>query len=278
MPTTDVEVREHLLLPETDGDFVRNFQELPQNILLTGSMVPRLQELYPDGQYAIGHDSGIYWWRTKPPLLGCKSPDWYVIPGVSPLLDGEVRRSYVLWEEVVRPLLLIEYVSGDGSEEHDTTPFTGKFWVYEQGIVAPYYAIFDGFRDTLELYKMNGGRYHRVEANAAGRFPVEPLRIELGIWKGRFLNQDLPWLRVWDAVTGQLLPAAEERAEAESKRAEAANKLADQERKEKLVAESLVTEFKQNLKEECERAENERRRADKLAERLRALGVDPDAP
>lgn len=278
MPTTDVVIREHLLLPDKDGEFVRNFQEPPQCALLTGSFRPRLCELFPNGQYVIGRDSGIYWRRTQPPLAGCKSPDWYLILGVPPMLDGKIRRSYVLWEEGIRPLLLFEMVSGDGSEEHDTTPFTGKFWVYEQGIGAPFYVIFDGFRSTLEVYKLNGGKYHPLEPNAAGRFPIEPLGVELGIWHGVYQRLDAPWLRVWDAATGELLPSLEEAVETASKRAAA-------ERKDKETAEALASEYKENLKLECERAENERRekenerrRADKLAERLRAAGIDPDAP
>ena len=41
------------------------------------------------------------------------------------------------------PVLMIEFVSGDGREERDTTPNSGKFWVYERGIRAAYYAIYE---------------------------------------------------------------------------------------------------------------------------------------
>jgi hypothetical protein len=46
-------------LPESDGSFVKNFQEHPQSLLLTSSICPALDALHPDGQYAIGQDSGI---------------------------------------------------------------------------------------------------------------------------------------------------------------------------------------------------------------------------
>src|SRR5437588_456354 len=129
LPAVSTPLPDHKQLPETDGSIVENFQELPQNMLLTDSLSPVLARVYPDGQYAIGHDSGIYWRLTTPPLEGCKAPDWFLVPDVPPLLDGEVRRSYVMWQEIETPLLLIEFVSGDGSEERDRTPFTGKFWV-----------------------------------------------------------------------------------------------------------------------------------------------------
>jgi Uma2 family endonuclease len=233
---------DHKQLPDEDGTFVHNFQEHPQSTLLTGCLLPRLHELRPDGQFCIGCDSGIFWRTTQPPLEGCKAPDWFLVLGVPPLLDGEFRRSYVLWREGVRPLLVIEYVSGDGNEEHDATPFTGKFWVYEQGIAAPFYVIFDAARASVEVYRLGGGRYHRLPANPAGRFPVDSLGVELGLWEGEYQQMPTRWLRAWDAATGRLLPTEEERAEAAEERAEAAEE-----------------------------------RAAKLAEKLRALGVDPEA-
>jgi Uma2 family endonuclease len=127
---------DHKSLPDTDGAIVENFQEHPQSNLLTECLMPRIAEVQSDGQFCIGCDSGIYWRWTEPVLNGCKAPDWFLVLGVPPMLDGELRRSYVLWKEAVKPLIVIEYVSGDGSEEHDTTPYKGKFWVYEQGICA----------------------------------------------------------------------------------------------------------------------------------------------
>ncbi len=52
---------DHTQLPESDGTFVKNFQEHPQTIILTESIDPVLQRLHPDEQYCIGQDCGIYW-------------------------------------------------------------------------------------------------------------------------------------------------------------------------------------------------------------------------
>src|SRR5262249_44622978 len=82
---------DHTQLPETDGSIVQNFQEPPQSILLTDSIRPVLDRLHPDGQYALGQDCGIYFRHTDPPRLGCKAPDWFYVPDVPPLLDGQVR-------------------------------------------------------------------------------------------------------------------------------------------------------------------------------------------
>jgi hypothetical protein len=52
---------EHTQLPESDGTFVKNFQEHPQSLILTDSIGSVLKQRHPDGQYAIGQDCGIYW-------------------------------------------------------------------------------------------------------------------------------------------------------------------------------------------------------------------------
>lgn len=115
-------IPDHTQLPESDGTFVKNFQEHHQSILLTDSIKPILDKIHPDGQYAIGQDCGIYWRLTEPYLRGAEAPDWYYVPEVSPLLNGEVRRSYVLWQEYIAPLIVLEFVSGNGAEERDKTP------------------------------------------------------------------------------------------------------------------------------------------------------------
>ena len=173
---------DHTQLPDKDGSIVKNFQEHPQSVLLSSCLKPRLRRLHPEGDFIIGQDNGIYWRHTNPPLDGCKSPDWYYVPGVPPMLKGKIRRSYVLWKEHVPPLIAIEYVSGNGREERDDTPNKGKFWVYEQGIRIQYYLIFNGFRATIDLFSLRDGRYEPVPANAAGRYPVAPLGVEFGLW------------------------------------------------------------------------------------------------
>ena len=149
---------DHKQLPDEDGAIAHNFQEHPQSNLLTECLLPRLHKLWPDEQFIIGSDSGIYWRSTQPPLDGCKAPDWFLVVGVPPMLNGQLRRSYVLWQEAVKPLIVIEFVSGDGSEERDPTPYKGKFWVYEQGISAPFYAIYDVQKASVEVFRLEMGR------------------------------------------------------------------------------------------------------------------------
>jgi Uma2 family endonuclease len=111
---------DHTQLPDADGTFVKNFQEHPQSLLLISSITPVLDALHPDGQYCIGQDSGIYWRLVDPPERGAEAPDWFYVPNVPPLLNGRMRRSYVMWKEIIAPLIAIEFVSSDGSEEQDS--------------------------------------------------------------------------------------------------------------------------------------------------------------
>nr|WP_289623823.1 hypothetical protein [Desertifilum tharense] len=96
---------DHTQLPESDGTFVKNFQNHPQSLILTDSLGPRLQQLHPDGQYAIGQDCGIYWRETEPPERGAEAPDWFYVPNVPPLVNGyRVYRSLlVLFYKVLIP-------------------------------------------------------------------------------------------------------------------------------------------------------------------------------
>jgi Uma2 family endonuclease len=235
----------HLDLPDSDGMPVENALQQPQTALLNDAMRPWLEaHVHPDRQYFIGTDVGIYWqWTKDNPLRGCKSPDWYYVPGVPALRDGRPRLSYVLWQEQVAPLILIEYVSGDGADEHDTTPGTGKFWVYEQRIQAEYYIIFDEHRDEkIHAFRRIGGRYQPMKPNDRGHYPIPPMLAELGLWQATFQTYPATWLR-WFDLQGNMLPTGDERAE-----------------------------------QEKQRADKEKQRAEQLAARLRELGIDPDAP
>ncbi len=246
---------DHTQLPESDGTFVKNFQEHPQSMLLTSAIQPLLDQRHPDGHYAIGQDCGIYWRLAEPLEKGAEAPDWFYVPGVPPLLNGKIRRSYVMWKEHIPPLIAMEFASGNGSEERDRTPLRrtdssnnggevtrpGKFWVYETVIQIPYYAIYEISSARLEVYHLENTAYRKLEPNAHGRYEINSLGVELGVWEGQYvLPEEQSWLRWWDRH-GQILPSSEERAERETLRAE---------------QESL--------------------RADRLAQKLRELGIDPD--
>ena len=262
---------DHTQLPESDGTFVKNFQEHPQALILTDSLASTLARLHPDGNYAIGQDCGIYWRETDPPEKGAEAPDWFYVPHVPPRLAGQIRRSYVVWREFIAPTIALEFASQDGSEERDATPLSaahngvpaskpGKFWVYERIIRIPYYGIFLVNSGEFEMYELLAGRYQRMHPNDRGHYAIPPLQVEIGVWQGAYQNQTQPWLRWWDRE-GNLLLTGQERAEQEHQRAEQERQRAEQER--------------QRAEQECQRADEAEARAARLAERLRELGIDP---
>ncbi len=212
LDSLDLTLPDHTELPDSDGKFVKNLQEHPQSILLTDSILPILKQRHPDGQYCIGQDSGIYWRLTEPPENGAEAPDWFYVPNVPPTLDGKMRRSYVLWKEIVAPLIVLEFVSGNGEEERDKTPRSSKFWVYEQAIRVPYYGIYEVAKASVKVYRLVGDSYEPLPTNERGHYPINSLGVELGIWQGEYQNVTLPWLRWWD-LQGSLLLTGEERAE-----------------------------------------------------------------
>ena len=216
---------DHTQLPESDGTFVKNFQEHPQSLILTDSIGTILQQRHPDGQYCIGQDCGIYWRETDPPEKGAEAPDWFYVPNVPPQLDGKIRRSYVLWREHIAPFIALEFASGNGDEERDRTPprnpsseevvqKPGKFWVYEQVMRIPFYGIYEINNEKLEVYHFVDGFYQKLTPNERGHYAIAPLGVALGLWQGTYQNQTQSWLRWWD-LQGNLLLIGQEQAERE---------------------------------------------------------------
>ncbi len=268
---------DHTQLPEEDGTFVKNFQEHPQSIILTDSIGPILELRHPNGLYAIGQDCGIYWRETEPAEKGAEAPDWFYVPDVPPKVNGQTRRSYVLWKEYLSPLIAIEFASGNGSEERDKTPLynedgevqkPGKFWVYERIVHIPFYGIFEIKTNKLEVYHLADSRYQEIVPNERGHYPIPPLGVELGLWEGSYQNQTQIWLRWWDSE-GNLLLIGSERAEIEKQRAEQAETQLEQ-------AETQLEQAETQLALAETQLEQERQEKQRLLDRLRAAGIDPN--
>jgi hypothetical protein len=176
------------------------------------------------------------------------------------------------------PLIAIEFASGDGSEERDNTPLSrlpegvnqkpGKFWVYEQIIRIPYYAIYLIKTSELEVYNWVNTRYRRLEPNDRGHYPIDLMGVELGVWEGSYQNQTQRWLRWWDNQ-GNLLLTGSEQAKLERLHTEQERQRAD--------AESQRAEAeRQRAEAERERADREQQQKERLTAYLRSQGIDPD--
>jgi len=88
----------------------------------------------------------------------------------------------------------------------------------------------------------------------------EAVGLGLTAWEGTYEGRRERWLR-WCRADGTVVPTGAERADAERERADAERGRADAER--------------ERAESERDRADTEREHAERLAARLRALGIDP---
>ena len=206
---------------------------------------------YSREEMFIGTDLNLYYDGRH--TLWYKRPDWFLVLGVTPAQQQqEMRWSYVVWQEVIAPFLVVELLS-QGTEAEDlgqtlraaNKPPT-KWQAYEQYLRIPYYVVFDRRENLLRVFQLTGTRYQAVGLSEP-KFWFPELNLGLGVWQGAYQGTEGLWLRWYDA-DGTWAATPEERAEQESQRAE----------------------------QESQRADKERLRAERLAEKLRSLGVDLD--
>jgi hypothetical protein len=173
--------------------------------------------------------------------LTIKAPDWLYVARVNQ--TGIARKTYTPNLEGETPCLIIEFLSDtDGGEySHRQVPPIGKWFFYEQILKIPAYIIFEPESGLLEVYRLQTDRYSLEQPDENGHHWFQELNLFLGTWRGEKEGRSGYWLRWWDAER-QILPWAIEQVE-----------------------------------QEKQRAEQEKQRADRLAEMLRAQGIDPDA-
>jgi Uma2 family endonuclease len=205
-------------------------------------------------------------------------PDVLLSLGVQRAEDYSERRnrSYFVWEFGKVPDVCIEIVSNTEGDEltlskknQQKGKSTAKKDIYAQ-IGVRYYAVFDPLQQIQKETEMNGALL-RVWAISPQGYPEltspqgisEPeqfvwlptVGLGLTLWHGAF-EEEIPrlWLR-WCDANGVVLSTGAEGQEIERQRADAERQRADAER---------------------QRADAERQRADRLADRLRALGINPE--
>jgi Uma2 family endonuclease len=208
---------------------------------------------YPADQIFIASDLNLYYDPRHPQWY--KRPDWFAVLGVSRLYEQQdLRLSYVIWQEGVNPFVLVELLS-PGTEKEDlgqtlrevNQPPT-KWEVYEHILRVPYYFVFNRYTDELQAFGLVTSRYQALPIEGQGLW-LEEVQLGLGLWQGIYQGIERLWLRWYDAA-GAWIPTPAE--------------LVAQERQQKQLAQQQI--------------EQERQRAEQLAARLRALGIDPDLP
>ncbi|CAO5036551.1 hypothetical protein MiTs_02221 [Microcystis aeruginosa NIES-2521] len=122
-------------------------------------------------------------------------------------------------------------------------------------------------REKLAVYKLIAGKYELLEPEN-NRVWLPEIGLALGYEQGEPIAWVREWL-YWYDRSGNRYLTAEERARAAAGIAEQASLIAQQERLAKEEAEAIA-EQERLAKEEAEQ------KAQRLAERLRALGINPD--
>ncbi len=200
---------------------------------------------------------GLFFGINEPPLV----PDAMLSLDVRPPDDlwPKPNRSYFVWMYGKPPEVVIEVVSNRKGGEDDR-----KRTTYARIGIA-YYAIFDPEEwlsaRVLRVYRLHSGVYRLAPD---GDLPH--VRLSLRLWEGEFEGSGATWLR-WHDLDGNVIPTGAERADTAQARAEAEHELAEAEH-ERAEAERAQAGA------ERARADAERARAERLAEQLRALGVE----
>jgi Uma2 family endonuclease len=235
----------------------------------------QLTNVAPDQVFSAS-DLNLYYDQNHPTWY--KRPDWFAVVGVSRLYAGQdLRLSYVIWDEQVSPVIVVELISpgtamsdlGELKREQNGTPT--KWQVYEQILKVPNYVVYDRYKGNLHVFKLIDGLYQK-QAPASNGYLFDELGIGLGLWEGEYAGLTRPWLRWHDENGNWILTALERQAQ----RADAEALRAEQERQQRTEAEQRSTEAEQRSTEAEQRAEQAERRAERLAERLRELGIDAE--
>ncbi|MEH2005103.1 Uma2 family endonuclease [Nostoc sp.] len=263
-------------LPDSDETPVDNeLQELIPGLLKAILLILWSERM--DWLFAI--DMGIYYHPDKPAIV----PDGFLSLGVERFYDEELRPSYVLWDENVVPIFVLEVVSQNYRKEYTT-----KLDEYAAlGVL--YYVIYSSRRRRkphLEVHKLVNGRYELQEGN-----PVWLAEIGLGIGceRGNYCGVTREWMYWYDEQGQRYLTPAEQikqetqRAQQEAQRAQQETQRAQQEAQRAQQEAQRAQQEAQRAQQETERAQQETERAQQaeqrvqqLTEQLKALGIDPD--
>jgi Uma2 family endonuclease len=233
-----VEFPEAAELPTEDGTLL----ESPWHRAEIGLLIESLVYAWRDrDDYYVGGNMFIYFSKEQVRSRDYRGPDFFVVKGV----DGTVERgAWIVWEENGRyPNVIVELLSPSTAGLDKTT----KKFLYEQTFRTPEYFGYDPGSQELFGWRLADGEYIPLEMDEDGRLWSKELQFWLGLWEGRILNLDGPWLRFFDE-DGRFVPTSAESAlqEAEAERRQAA---AERQRAEQRMAaaEAEITRLREEL-------------------------------
>ncbi len=210
--------------------------------------------------YFIGYNLTIYFNREQLKTKDFRGPDFFLVKNVL----SWPRPSWVVWEEGGRyPDLIIELLSDSTAESDRTT----KKAIYQDIFRTPEYFWFSP--ESLEFVglRLQGSHYQEIPANEQGWRWSEELGLYLGIHdrKLRYFGPE-----------GELIPTPAEAALQERQKFIQAQQQAAQAEQEAAQAQQQAAQAQQQAEQAQQQMELERQKAERLANHLRSLGVDPE--
>lgn len=186
-----------------------------------------------------------------------------IVPDVFVSLDVEIdddwwkkeHRSYFVWQFGKVPDLVIEIVSNkEGGEKGRKVNRYAKMRI-------PFYIIYDPMKhimsEKLSVYHLRDNAYYLYSYESEDLLP----NLRVTLWEGEFEGKHDTWLR-WTDSQGNLILTGDELAQQERQEKE-------QERQEKELA-------LQKVREETQAKEKALQKAERLAAKLKELGIDPE--
>jgi len=147
------------------------------------------------------------------------------------------RKSYLVWEEGKGPDVVIEFISPSTAASDKVH----KKEVYQDKLRVPEYFWCDPYSNDFAGFSLQDGKYKRLKPDSRGMIHSVQLGLALTRWQGVYSGVNSNWLR-WATPKGILLPTSQELERTEAKR-----------------------------------ADQEKKRADALAELLKKHGIDPNS-
>lgn len=230
---------------------------------------------YRRDNYFTASDLNLYY--DPDHLRWYKRADWFLAVGVPRLYEGrDLRRSYVAWDELQPPTVVIEFLS-PGTEAEDLGRFhakakdvseaepealnvdtaeaenqeqpPSKLVVYEQYLQVPHYLVYSRQSQQLRYFQLVQDQYQEQPLNSANPLVwLNDLEIGLGIWQGVFDGVPGFWLRWCDRQGNWFLTDTEheQRAKEQERLAKEQERLAKEQAEQRAEQERLAKEQTQS--------------------------------
>lgn len=259
-----LELDETIEYPDSDGELMAENNEQLRLIFLIKN---ELDDVFKDNT-DVTVEGDLLWYPVKGDNQNRRAPDVMVIFG----RPKGYRDSYKQWEEnYVPPQVVFEILS----PSNDAAEMTAKLLWYETYGVEEYYEY------DPDYFELRG--WQRIN-NRLQPIPIMQGRVSPRL-KIRFEQDANGELRLYrpDGLPFRSFSEISSLWELERKRALSAQQRAEQEYERAEEAQERAEQERQRAEQERQRAEQERllalvekERAEKLATKLRELGIDPD--